>query len=402
MRQSPQCSGAAGCLVFWAERFERSDMRRLFLSYEACAGIGLGAPGNSPKLRGCTKSLAAAALALTWAVLSGCTAKTEPPAVEQAYVARSSVALLEDLHPASPIVAELEMGERVQILGRRRSFVRIRSDDGREGWAKSTELIVPEVRDLVIQVREQTLADPPQGEVRALQTLNVHLEPYRWSPTIYQLSADEGAELLRHKTVDRVPEKPEEGKTPPPVTEQDDWYLLRLATGRAGWVLASGVYSAIPEEVAQYAERRRIVSYFALDDGAEAGEDSNRTWLWTQVSEDNQPYDFDLLRVFLWSRQRQAYQTVKIERGLRGYLPVLVQQRVEAERSAGPGFSVVVENKRGELVQRTYALLRNRVTLVSEQPAPPRPAPIRFVSPEAPPPSPTFMDRLLSWWKGQS
>jgi hypothetical protein len=166
-------------------------------------------------------------------------------------------------------------------------------------------------------------------------------------------------------------------------------------------VLASGVYSAIPEEVAQYAERRRIVSYFALgnNDGAQG---ANKTWLWTQVSADNQPYDFDLLRVFLWSRQRQAYQTVKIERGLKGYLPVLVHERVEDERNSGPGFSIVVENKKGERVQRTYLLLRNHVSLVSEQPAPPLPAPIRFFSPEPLPPPPTLVERLMSWWQGTS
>jgi Bacterial SH3 domain len=372
-------------------------MRKLFLFYGGRTGSEGSLPGGRRRAR---PILASALLVLSWVVGLGCTAKTEPPAVEEAYVARSSVALLEDLHPASPVVAQLEMGDRVRILGRRRSFVRVRSDDGSEGWAKSTELIVPEVRDLVMQVRQQTLSDPSQGEVRALQTLNVHLEPYRWSPTIYQLSADEGAELLRHRTVDRLAEKPEEGKTPPPATEQDDWYLLRLETGRAGWVLASGLYSAIPEEVAQYAERRRIVSYFPLVAAGDGSADTNKTWLWTQVSDDNQPYDFDLLRVFLWSGQRQAYQTVKIERGLRGYLPVLVHERVEADRGAGPGFSVVVENKRGERVQRTYALLRNRVTLVSEQPAPPPPSPIRFVSAEPSPPPPTFMDRLLSWWKG--
>jgi Bacterial SH3 domain len=374
-------------------------MRKLLLFYVGRCGSGCSVAAD-PGRRRYGQPLLALALVLSWAVALGCTAKTEPPAVEEAFVARSSVALLEDLHPASPIVTQLEMGDRVRILGRRRSFVRVRADDGSEGWAKSTELIVPEVRDLVMQVREQTLRDPSQGEVRALQTLNVHLEPYRWSPTIYQLSPDEGAELLRHRTVDRLAEKPEEGKTPPPATEQDDWYLLRLETGRAGWVLASGLYSAIPEEVAQYAERRRIVSYFPLVAEGDSTGDANKTWLWTQASDDNQPYDFDLVRVFLWSRQRQAYQTVKIERGLRGYLPVLVHERVEADRGAGPGFSVVVENKRGERVQRTYALLRNRVTLVSEQPAPPPPPPIRFVSADPAPPPPTFMDRLLTWWKG--
>jgi hypothetical protein len=252
----------------------------------------------------------------------------------------------------------------------------------------------------MMQVREQTLADPPQGEVRALRTLNVHLEPYRWSPAIYQLSPDEGAELLRHQVVERLPEKPgksADGQTQAPVTGEDDWYLLRLETGRAGWVLASGVYSAIPEDVAQYAERRRIVSYFALGE-KEGRPAANKTWLWTQVSENNRPYDFDLVRVFLWSRQRQAYQTIKIERGLQGHLPVLIQERVETDRGAGPGFSIVVVDRKGERVQRTYALLRNHVVRVSEHPAPPPPSPIRFASPEALPEPPSLVNRLLSWW----
>jgi hypothetical protein len=101
----------------------------------------------------------------------------------------------------------------------------------------------------------------------------------------------------------------------------------------------------------------------------------------------------------LWSRQRQAYQTIKIERGLRGYLPVITHERIESERGAGPGFSVVVENRKGERVERTYVLPRNHVVLVSEKPAPPERAPIRFASPEVPTPEPTLMDRLLSWWQ---
>lgn len=348
--------------------------------------------------RGLTLSLAVALLALV--VTLGCTAQTEPPAVEEAYAARTSVALLEDLHPTAPIVAHLEMSERVQILGRRRSFVRVRTDDGREGWAKSTELITPDVRDRMMQLREQTLADPPQGEVRALEILNVHLEPYRWSPTIYQLSADEGVQVLRHKVVDRLPEPPKEGATPPPGIEQDDWYLVRLETGRSGWLLSSRVYSAIPEEVAQYAERKRIVSYFSLGEDKEDQEgESKPTWLWTQSSARNQQHDFDLLRVFLWSRQRDAYQTIKIERGMKGYLPVLVHDEIEAERGSGPGYSVTVENKDGERLQRTYVLLRNRLVKVAEEPAPPPPAEIHFVTAEEPPPPPTFMERLLSWWK---
>jgi hypothetical protein len=295
-------------------------------------------------------------------------------------------------------VGQLPIGGRVEIIGRRRSFVRVRHENGLEGWAKSTELISPEVRGRLLQVGEQTRHDPPQGEVRALRTLNVHLEPHRWSPSVYQLEPDEGAQLLRHSTVTRLPDPNRDDQGSSEGSEQDDWYLVRLETGRAGWVLATGVYSGIPEEVAQYAERRRIISYFALGEtyDSKLGQ-AQPTWLWTQSSQSNQPFDFDLLRVFVWSRQRQAYQTIQIERGLRGYLPVTVQAHVREGRHSGPGFSIVVENRQGRLVKRNYVLSRDHVYRISEEDAPPLRAPIHFESPKAPTPQPpSLVERLLS------
>jgi SH3-like domain-containing protein len=330
---------------------------------------------------------------------AGCTAKTETRAVEEAFVARDSVQLLEQLGPHGTPAATLPIGTRVEIVGRRRSFVRVRTAGPAEGWVKDSELISTEVRDLMEQARRQTQADPPQGEVRALRALNIHLEPYRWSPAIYQLREEEPATSLRHRLVERIPEKTPPGQ-PVETAGTDDWYLVRLADGRAGWVLASGVYSGIPVEVAQYAEGMRIVSYFPLGtvEDAALGE-KKTTWLWTQISQGRHAHDFDVIRVFLWSRSRHAYQTVKIERGLRGYLPVLVEPEVQTRQGAGSGFSITVE-KKGELFRRNYVLAQNRVLLVTEEPAPPLPPPIQLQKEMAPPlPPPTLMERLLSKWR---
>jgi hypothetical protein len=215
------------------------------------------------------------------------------------------------------------------------------------------------------------------------------------------LNPDEGAQMLRHLALERQTQQPDESKPRTPSATLDDWYLLRLQTGRAGWVLSNGVYSAIPEEVAQCAERKRIISYFPLGEPDDREAEAHRTWLWTQVTGPNQPYDFDLVRVFIWSKQRQTYQTARLDRGLRGYLPVILHDRVEADRSSGPGFSLILNNKKGERVQRKYAVLRNRVVQVSEQPAPPPPAAIKFAVPEPQPAPPTMMEQLLSWWKKQ-
>src|SRR5205814_683495 len=55
--------------------------------------------------------------------------------------------------------------------------------------------------------------------------------------------------------------KPAAAAEPEPT---DDWTLVRTASGESGWILSRRVVIAIPDEVAQYAEGRRITSYFSL------------------------------------------------------------------------------------------------------------------------------------------
>ena len=334
-------------------------------------------------------------------LLTACAPTSEPPPLPEAFIARNTVELSKELAPNAPVVATLKLGARVEIAGRRRRFVKVRTASGIEGWTQDSKLITPEIRGLMQQLRDQTAADPEQGAVHALRTLNVHLEPRRWSPTIYQLQEDEGAQLLRHQVSQRLPDPPEAGKPPPSPTGLDDWYLLRLSNGQPGWVLTTGVYSGIPDEVKQYAERRRIISYFPLGEVEDRSGNPKKTWLWTQIGRSKQQHDFDLYRVFMWSRTRGVYQTIQIERGLTGYLPVIFHPNLETKRGAGPAFSITVERK-GERLRRTYVLVKYRVYRVAEERPPPPPAPIRFIRKvkkiEQPP---TVLERVLNWWKKQ-
>jgi hypothetical protein len=337
-------------------------------------------------------------LLLAVASLLRCTPEPEQRRVEEAFAARGSVSIKEELKPNAPVVATLNMGERVEIVGRRRRFLHVRTAAGVEGWTRDSELATPQLLDFMRQQQDQTAADPSQGTFLALYPLNAHLEPYRWSPTIYQLQEEESAELLRRKLVDRLPHQPEPDKPPPAPTGIDDWYLLRLANGQAGWVLAAGMYSGIPDEVKQYAERRRITSYASLGK-TEAGEGAAKDiWLWTQAETGKLPYDFDVFRVFKWSGRAGGYQTIKIEYGLEGYLPVVTYPQLETRHGTGPAFSVIVE-KNEQRLQRTYVVLSFRVQLVDEKPAPPPQEPIRFEEKAEPPaPPPSLVDRIREWW----
>lgn len=328
-----------------------------------------------------------------------CSTRPDSPGIEEAYAAREGVGLRDELKPNAPVVATLALGERVEVVERRRRFVRVQTAAGVAGWTRDTRLATPELRQMMDQLAQQTRTEASQGVYRALRTLNVHLEPHRWSPTIYQMEEDEGAELLRHQLVDRLPRAPEDGKPPPTPTGLDDWYLVRAPNGRTGWVLTTGLYSAVSDEVKQYAERKRITSYFALgevDDKAQS--EPKTTWLWTQTDRPKQAHDFDLIRVFMWSRGRQAYGTIKLQRGLNGYLPLRIHNLLETPRGAGPGFTVTVE-KDGARVERTYVLVDSRVHQIDEKPAGPPLPPIRLVKPsESIKAEAGLLDRLAGWW----
>ena len=73
-----------------------------------------------------------------------------------------------------------------------------------------------------------------------------------------------------------------------------------------------------------------------------------------------QQYDFDSFRLFIWSLRRHRYETAYIERNLKGYAPVLLQD-VDFANGKQPGFSVCVEKKDGPRTRREYAVLGNAV-----------------------------------------
>ena len=83
---------------------------------------------------------------------------------------------------------------------------------------------------------------------------------------------------------------------------------------------------AIPDEVAQYAEGRRIVSYFSLGNLRD-GDQTKNIWLWTTIGGGSHPYDFDNFRVFIWSLRHHRYETSYIERNLIGFAPVTLEER---------------------------------------------------------------------------
>jgi len=347
-----------------------------------------------------------------WVLLLATTAcrSSQPraPAIGEAYAGPATLALRRDIPLQSPVVATVKHGDRLEIVQRRRRFLKVRAPGGAEGWIEDHLLLSSEEIAALKDVERRALTMPSQGLASTYELLNVHTEPNRFSPSFLQVKEGEKVDVVAHASASRtpperkplIPPKPkalppgrkraepkyplppmppapppppnwkELSKTPPEVQQaiadkraanaapKEDWSLVRNAKGESGWVLSRRLYMAIPDDVAQYAEGHRITSYFALSDVRD-GEVLKHNWLWTTISSGDHPFDFDSFRVFTWSLRRHRYETAYIQRNVQGYFPVL----------AGPaGFTVCVVNNSGARMRRSYSFVVTTVRFTGEQP----------------------------------
>jgi hypothetical protein len=354
-------------------------------------------------------------------IASACSTKpSRAPVIGEAYVGPAVLKIRSDIPLESATVATAKHGERLQVIQRRRKFLRVRTASGAEGWTDERQLLaesdMAELKDLAARAAKL----PSQGVATTYRDLNVHTQPASGSPSFLRIKEGEKFDVLAQLITPRtdvprkpllppakkkaaVPKKPKkEPKVPPPPmpaapplpsnwlelsqTDLDDedpppapeakpvpsdyWSLVRVPTGQSGWVLTRLISMAIPDEVAQYAEGHRIVSYLPLG-YVEDGDQKKPIWLWTTVR-GRQPFDFDSFRVFMWSLKRHRYETAFIGRNVHGYLPVLLN-RVDYAAGKGapekyPGFSVCLEKDDGQRVRREYALLGNVLRYAGERP----------------------------------
>jgi hypothetical protein len=318
----------------------------------------------------------------------------------------------------APVIATLHHGEQVELISRRRRFIKIRMAFGVEGWTDSRLLFSTQAKSNFEALQERAAHAPSLGETTSLDPVSAHTAPNRQAPALFQVAPKKPVQEIAHQRVERIPwdppplldenaskaklarKKKEPPKYPPPppgppppvpddwlllsgysqdhlpeekpnVTPPappslDDWTLVRAPDGRSGWVLDRALYLSIPDEVMQYAERARIVAYFNLGTIHDKQRDLTKTvWLWAAQSSAARDREFDSLRIFVWSLNHHRYETSWIEKGVQGAGPV----ELKKEGSTPVGFSVLVHEKDGRLMKRDYALQGFRARLASRTPA---------------------------------
>ena len=316
-------------------------------------------------------------IALAFAFLTGCGGELEPPEhTEEAYVGPYSLDLLAELRTDAEVTTTLRHGERVEIIGRRRRFAQVRTAAGGEGWTDGWMLLSPDQMARMRRLSMHAAQLPSQGIAKVYDKLNIHTSPHRQAPSFFQMTEGVQVQVVSHRVEPRRPYSPPtsdqevfprphyrvSASAQPPAGGADDWTLVRVPDGRAGWALSRMLMLAVPDEVAQYAEGQRITSYFSLGEVTD-GDVRKHHWLWTTISRGLQPYEFDSFRVFVWSLRRHRYETAYIERDLVGYYPVEVHSMDSqaGESSSMPRFSLVVGQPSGSIERRTYAFSGYRV-----------------------------------------
>jgi len=275
-------------------------------------------------------------------------------------------------------VGTVNNGDKVEVLDREKRFIQVRTASGMQGWIEQRYLITQQVFDKFQALTRDHQNDPPQATGVTRNETNLHIEPGRESDHLYQLSAGSKLAILARGTAEKTgvvqapnPLVKKEKQPAGPVYE--DWWLIRDAQSRAGWVLARMVDLDVPLEIAQYAEGQRFVGFFVLNEGQDGDKKVPQYLALLNEPKDGQPFDYNKVRVFTWNVKKHRYETAYRESNLNGILPVTVTHEDFGKEGRLPVFTLRVKDDAGNVSERKYKLntpIVRRVLAPGEAPTP--------------------------------
>jgi hypothetical protein len=321
---------------------------------------------------------------------------------ETAYVSAPQVNLRDRVAAIYNKVGTAKNGEKVEILEHQKRFVRVRTQSGTEGWVEERYLIGPDIYEGFQKLAADNKNTPVQSHGTTRAELNMHVVPGRDTEKLYQLADGEKVEILKRGTMERPGKQtPGQTKTPAKMASNspaskkgtaalsasqaeepklyDDFWLVRNAAGRVGWVLARMIDLDVPLEVAQYAEGQRIMGAFVINKIADGDKEVPQYLVLFSENKDGLPFDYNQARVFTWNPKKHRYETAYRERGLMGFFPVTQGTENFDKEGMLPTFTLRAQDQDGKVVERKYKLnqpMVRRVIAPGEQPqklaAPPK------------------------------
>ncbi len=272
-------------------------------------------------------------------------------------------------------------GQPLEVLEHGRRFLRVKTEKNEIGWIEEHAVIDSKTYDAFKRLGTDHGQDPVVATGTLRDDVYAHISPGRDADRFYLLPENDKVQLLVRASVPKavpgaqvkrstaVPAKAAKssmpqakasgGKSKPttpaavstegeqaekaPEIPMEDWWLIRDAQGRTGWLLSGRVDVDVPDEIGQYAESQRIVGAYVLTHVNDAEADVPNHQVPEYVTalsppKSGLPFDFDQIRVFTWSVKHHRYETAFRVRPIQGFLPVKVG--AETGQSGGdPVFS---------------------------------------------------------------
>ncbi|WP_255551180.1 SH3 domain-containing protein [Granulicella sp. dw_53] len=272
------------------------------------------------------------------------------PAQQWVYVTAKQTFLRDRVAAVSNRTATVVNGDKLQVLDHGRRFVKVQTEKGEQGWIDEKAVANDQVYGLFDALKEQHKNDPAVASAVVRDEVYLHARPGRDTERFFLLQEGAKLKMLARATLPKavpgskgtravappvvVPAKPGvsgalAAAVPPPPPPMEDWWLVRDAQGRTGWIFSRMIDVDAPEALTRYAEGQRIVGAYILTtvNDPEAEQDDKNIPVYVTVLSPYKAgltYDFDQVRVFTWSVKKHRYETGFRDRNIEGYLPVTI------------------------------------------------------------------------------
>jgi hypothetical protein len=308
--------------------------------------------------------------------------------LSEAFVSEKVAPLLSSIAQVREQVGILHYGERVEVVGKRNDFVKVRTNAGTVGWVESRQLMEPALWQRSVKLLDQTRGMPVQARGRTKVSTNLRVQPGRTEPRLYKFGRNVPMEIVGRAVADWVQVTDEkDAANEPQETKREDWFLVRGVATRspgeasaraaestnttqpgdqtapiAGWVVARFVELDLPDPVREGASSANVrpVAWFELNRVSDPSGDRPQYLLAAARGPEGQVCDFTGLRVYTWYVKKSRYETAFIENNLCGQLPIRVSKGPKGE----PDFRFRVMD--GNKEERAYRLIQTVVRRVRE------------------------------------
>src|SRR5881394_3740795 len=145
----------------------------------------------------------------------------------EAFVSDKGAPLLSSIAQVREQMVMLHYGERVDVIGKRNDYVKVRTNAGIVGWVESRQLMETALWQRSIKLLDQTRGMPVQARGRTKVSTNLRVQPGRTEPRLYQFARNVPVEIVGRSTADWVQASDErDNSNGPQGTKKEDWFLV--------------------------------------------------------------------------------------------------------------------------------------------------------------------------------